>query len=76
MQVRQIKQMANPQIETVSSGADKAKLAVAGVLVIAGLSAFYVLGKQELWMRVAALLVLLAAAVVAPRPGRRTVPGR
>ena len=56
--------MANPQpVETVSTGADKAKLAVAGLLVIAALVAFYALGRQDLWMRVAALIVLLAAAV-------------
>jgi len=56
--------MANPQsVETVSTGADKAKLAVAGLLVIAAVVAFYALGRQDMWMRVAALLVLLAAAV-------------
>jgi preprotein translocase subunit SecE len=55
--------MANPQIETVSTGADKAKLAVAGVLVIAAVAAFYVLAKQDMWLRVVALLVLLLAAV-------------
>lgn len=55
--------MATPQVETVSTGADKAKLAVAGVLVIGAVAAFYALGKQDLWMRVIALLVLLAAAV-------------
>jgi len=56
--------MANPQpVETVSTGADKAKLAVAGVLVIAAVVAFYALTRQDLWMRVAALAVLLIAAV-------------
>jgi len=55
--------MANPQIETVSTGADKAKLAAAGVLVVVAVTAFYVLGKQDLWLRVVALLVLLLAAV-------------
>ena len=56
--------MANPpQVETISTGADKAKLAIAGVLVVAAVVAFYVLAKQDLWMRVAALGVVLAAAV-------------
>ena len=56
--------MANLQpVETVSTGADKAKLAVAGVLVIAAVVAFYALARQDLWMRVAALVVLLIAAV-------------
>jgi len=55
--------MANPQIETVSTGADKAKLAAAGILLIAAVTAFYVLGKQDMWLRVVALLLLLVAAV-------------
>ncbi|HOW48928.1 MAG TPA: preprotein translocase subunit SecE [Rubrivivax sp.] len=53
----------NPQVETLNTGADKAKLAGAAVLGIAGLAAFYLLGQQSLWMRVAALVVLLAAGV-------------
>lgn len=53
----------NPQVETVSSGADKAKLAAAGVLVLGAVAAFYLLSAQPLWARVIALLVLLAAAV-------------
>jgi len=55
--------MANPQVETVSTGADKAKLAVAGVLVIGAVAAFYALGKQDLWLRVIALILLLVVAV-------------
>ena len=51
------------QVETVSSGADKAKLAVAALLVVGGVVAFYVLGKQDLWLRVVALLVLIAVGV-------------
>jgi preprotein translocase subunit SecE len=68
--------MSNPQIETVSTGADKAKLAVAGVLVIAAVAVFYVLGKQDLWMRVGALLVLLVAAVATffvSEPGKQLI---
>ena len=53
----------NPQVETVSTGADKAKLAAAGLLVIGAVVAFYLLGRQDLWLRVGALLVLLVAAV-------------
>ncbi|CAH0356388.1 preprotein translocase subunit SecE [Aquabacterium sp. CECT 9606] len=55
--------MATSQIETVSTSADKAKLAAAGLLVVGGVAAFYLLGKQDLWLRVVVLLVLLAAAV-------------
>ncbi len=54
---------SNTQIETVSTGADKAKLAAAAVLLVGGVVAYYLLGKQDLWVRVLALLVLLAAAV-------------
>ncbi len=55
--------MANPQIETVNTTADKARLTAVGLLVVGGVAAFYFLGKQDLWLRVVALLVLLAAAV-------------
>jgi preprotein translocase subunit SecE len=55
--------MANPPtVETISTGADKAKLAVAALLVVGGVVAFYVLDKQDLWLRVVALIVLFAAA--------------
>ena len=55
--------MNNPTVETVSTGADKAKLAVAALLVVAAVAAFYLLGRQDLWLRVVALLGLMAAAV-------------
>lgn len=54
---------SNTQIETVSTGADKAKLAAAAVLLVVGVAAYYLLAKQDLWLRVLALLVLVAAAV-------------
>ena len=54
--------MATSQIQTVNTGADKAKLAAASVLVVAALVAFYVLGKQGALVQWAALLVGLAAA--------------
>jgi preprotein translocase subunit SecE len=53
----------NTQVETISTGADKAKLAAAAVLLVGGVVAYYLLGKQDLWMRVLALLVLVAGAV-------------
>ena len=52
-----------PQVETVSTGAEKAKLAAVAVLVIGSIAAFYVLGQQDMWLRVLVLLVGLAAAV-------------
>ncbi len=54
----------NSQVETVSTGADKAKLAGAAVLLVGAVVVFYLLGKQDLWLRVLALIALLAAAVV------------
>lgn len=56
--------MSNAPVETVSTGADKAKLAAAAALVVGGLVAFYALSAQPLWVRVVSLLVLLAGAVV------------
>ena len=53
----------NTQIETVSTGADKAKLAAAVVLLVGGVAVYYLLGKQDLWLRVLAMLVLMVAAV-------------
>jgi preprotein translocase subunit SecE len=55
--------MATSDIDTVSTSADKAPLAAAGLLVVGGVAAFYLLGQQSLWLRVIALLVLIAAAV-------------
>jgi preprotein translocase subunit SecE len=65
-----------PQVETVSTGADKAKLAVAALLVVGAVVAFYALGKQDLWLRVGALLLLLAAAVATffvSEPGKQLI---
>jgi len=53
----------SPQVETVSTGADKAKLAVSVLLLVGAVVAFYMLGKQDLWLRVLVLLLLLAGAV-------------
>jgi preprotein translocase subunit SecE len=55
--------MSTQDVETVTSGADKAKVAVAGLLVIGAVAAFYTLGQKDLWLRIVALLVLLVAAV-------------
>jgi preprotein translocase subunit SecE len=56
--------MATSQVETVSTGADKAKLGAAAALVIAALAGFYLLGKQGQVAQWGALLVGLAAAFV------------
>ncbi len=51
-----------PPIQTVSTSADKAKLVGVALLVVGSIAAFYLLSQQDLWLRVMALLVLLAAA--------------
>lgn len=55
--------MSNSQVETVTTSADKAKLAGAVVLLAAALVAYYALSKQGPIAQWAALLVLLAASV-------------
>jgi preprotein translocase subunit SecE len=56
--------MATSQVETVSTGADKAKLGAAVALVIAALVGFYMLGRQGAVAQWGALIVGLAAAFV------------
>ncbi|WP_042426917.1 preprotein translocase subunit SecE [Comamonas granuli] len=66
--------MATSQVETVSSGSDKAKLAVVGLLVVAAVAGFYLLGKQGAWVQWAALLAGLALAAgvfLVSEPGRQ-----
>ena len=53
----------NSQIETVHTGADKAKLVAAALLLLGGIVAFYVLGRMDLWVRVIALIALVALGV-------------
>jgi preprotein translocase subunit SecE len=55
--------MATTQVQTVNTGADKAKLAAAVALVVAALAAFYLLGKQGQLVQWAVLVLGLAAAV-------------
>jgi preprotein translocase subunit SecE len=57
--------MATTQIETVSTGADKAKVGLAIALVVAALAGFYLLGKQGALVQWGVLLVGLIAALVA-----------
>ena len=56
--------MASTQVETVSTNADKAKLGLAVVLVLASLAGFYMLGKQGQLAQWGILIAGLAAAVV------------
>jgi preprotein translocase subunit SecE len=54
--------MATTQVETVSTGADKAKVGAAIALAIAALAGFYLLGKQGQVAQWGVLVVGLAAA--------------
>ncbi len=51
----------NPEVETISPAADKAKLAVALLLVVGAVAAYYLINQAD-WMRWSALGVLLLAA--------------
>lgn len=55
--------MATSQIETVSTGADKAKLALSGALLVAALAGFYLLAKQGAAVQWGVLLGGLTLAV-------------
>jgi preprotein translocase subunit SecE len=66
---------SNPQVETVSTGADKAKLAAAVLLAVGGVVAYYLI-KQADWIRWVALIVLLLAALATfftAEPGKQFV---
>mgnify|MGYP001059546874 FL=1 len=66
----------SPQVETVSTGADKVKLAGSVLLLLASIFAFYYLAQQDLWVRVAALLALIVAAVAlffTSEPGKQLI---
>lgn len=56
--------MATSQVETIQTGADKAKLAVSVALVLGAFVAFYLLGKQGPIAQWGALIVGLVAAVI------------
>ncbi len=66
--------MANTNIETVSTGMDRLKIALAVIAVIAGLAGFYVLAQQPTVLRVAVVLaglVIGAGIASTSEPGKR-----
>ena len=68
--------MATSQVETVSTTADKAKLALAVALVLGALAGFYLLAKQGPVAQWGGLIAGLVAAVVvflASEPGKQFV---
>jgi preprotein translocase subunit SecE len=68
--------MASSEVQTVSSSVDKAKLAAAVLLLVAGFVGYYLLASQGQLVRVGALLGGIVAAVVAfavSEPGRQLI---
>lgn len=68
--------MAASQVETVSSGVDKAKLFAVAALVVAAVAGFYFLAKQGVYVQWGVLLVGLVAAAgvfLISEPGRQFV---
>lgn len=64
MDVFQVRKfMASPEVETVGTGADKAKLAASVGLLLAAFVAYYMLAKQGGLAQWSALLVCVAGAV-------------
>ena len=66
--------MANPNVEIVTSGADRAKVALAVVLLVAGIAGFYALSQQPMALRLGSILVGIVAAVAVgwfSAPGQR-----
>jgi preprotein translocase subunit SecE len=55
--------MSTTQVQTVGSGAEKAKLGAAALLLLGALAAFYVLAKQGPLVQWAGLLLGMAAAL-------------
>ena len=56
--------MAAADIENVTTPADKFKLALAVLLVLAGLGGFYALGAEGVWVQWGVLVAALVAALV------------
>lgn len=66
--------MATTQVETVSSAADKAKIAAVAALVVASIAGFYLLSKQGAlvqWATLIAGLVLAAGVFLISESGKR-----
>ena len=55
--------MATSQVDTVTTGADKTKLAISALLIVAGFVAYFLLSAQGSIAQWAALLVGVAAGV-------------
>jgi len=56
--------MSNQNVETVTSGADRAKVALAVLAVVAGIAGWYMLAQQPLVVRLLSILAGIAAGAV------------
>jgi preprotein translocase subunit SecE len=56
--------MATSEVQTVGTAGEKIRLALVAALVIVGLTAYYMLSAQGVWVQWAGLLVGVVAAVV------------
>lgn len=68
--------MASPQVETVNTGADKAKLAAVVALVLLSVAGFYLFAKQGAllqWSVLVAGLFVAGAVLLVSEPGRQFV---
>lgn len=68
--------MASTQVETVSTGADKARLALVALLVVGAVAAYYLLGDRGVWVQwggLAAALALAAVVFFTSESGRRLI---
>jgi len=68
--------MSNSNIETVSSSADRIKLGLAVLVILAGIVGYSVLEGQPAYIRIGAFVAgLVVAALIAwfSEPGRRTL---
>ena len=68
--------MATSEVQTVSSSADKAKLAAAVALLLAGFVGYYLLASQGSLVRTGTLLGCIALAVIVfavSEPGRQLI---
>jgi preprotein translocase subunit SecE len=54
----------SPEVEVPSSGLNKLKLVTAALFLFCAVIVFYWLDKQNLWVRVGALMTLLAISVL------------
>lgn len=76
IQAGSIQKMSNASIETVTSTADRVKLGLAVLVVIAGIVGFSVLGAQAMPIRIGVFvggLIIAAMLVWFSEPGRRTL---